>query len=139
MFDSIEGDAAKYFMAAAAQGLDTPTLLKPYVVQYVATKFGYPAHESRNGGVLTFVKDSKGHNTTRWYLDKVFGRGLAAHTETPSKKAAPAVKIPKALVASLREVLGEFDAKQIRAALTLIEAADKAAEKAAKAAEKLGS
>lgn len=132
MFNRIEGDAAEYFMAAAALGLDTPTLLKPYVVQYVATKFGYPAHESRNGGALTFEKDSKGHNTTRWYLDKVFGRGLAAHTATPSKKAE-VVAVPAALKASMKALFDGYSFEQLEAAYKAAKVAKRAAITAAKA------
>lgn len=137
LFQRAEKDHAELFAAVAATGYDTPALLKPFVVQYVAATYGYVPHASRKGGELTFVKDSKGHNTTRYILDRIFSR-VNPHCESPSKKEED-VKVPKALVASLREMLGEYDAKQIRAALSIIAQADKAAEAAKKAAEKIAS
>lgn len=128
----VEFDAASYYTEFVAQGIDTPTLAKPYVVQYVAETFGYDPHESRKGGALTFVKDSKGHNTTRWYLDRIFGRGLCAHTETPARKEET-VKVPAALKASMKSLFDGYTFKQLEQAFKDAKAAKQAAIKIAKA------
>ena len=86
VFTQIEGQADAWAETLASAGITGPDI-KVYAVIYVASQKGMAQpHPSRNGGALTFTKDTPEHNRVRYLVDVATGAAAVKATQRSSGK-----------------------------------------------------
>lgn len=106
VFADIESASDRWAEALARAGI-VGSDIKPFAVAYVSETSGTAPHPSRNGGALTFTKDSPEHNRVRYLVDVATG--------VASQKAAKRVSGKTDPVAALLKRFGELTPAQKRA------------------------
>jgi hypothetical protein len=89
VFKQIEAQSDKWAEALAKAGIVGPDI-KPFAVAYVAEVMDVQPHPSRNGGELTFIKDSKPYNRVRYLVDVATG---AADAKAAKRSSSAKVEV----------------------------------------------
>ena len=95
MFADIESASDRWAETLAKAGI-VGADIKPFAVAYVSETSGVAPHPSRNGGALTFTKDSKEHNRVRYLVDVATGAAAQKAAKRVSGKADPVAELLKA-------------------------------------------
>lgn len=106
VFADIESSSDRWIESLAKAGIIGADI-KPFAVAYVSETSGTAPHPSRNGGALTFTKDSPEHNRVRYLVDVATGVAARKAVSRSSSKIDP--------VAALLKRFGELTPAQKRA------------------------
>lgn len=94
VFAQIEAKSDEWIETLARTGI-VGADIKPFAVAYVAEKSGVAPHTSRNGGELTFTKDTPEHSRVKYLVAVATGAAQAKAAKRSSGKVDMVAKILK--------------------------------------------
>ena len=95
VFAAIESSSDKWAEALASAGIVGPDI-RVYAVAYVASKSKVQPHPSRNGGALTFTKDTPEYDRVKYLVNVATGAAAAKAAKRSSGKVDVVAKLLKA-------------------------------------------